>query len=53
VVVVDSVSRTIFIVDPDNGKLFRFLECANFLIEPSDIAVCKDDFYICDFKVKS
>ena len=51
VVVVDSMKPTIFILNPDNGKQLGFLECADFMIEPSDIAIYKDDFYICDFKV--
>ncbi len=51
VVIVDSVIPTIFVIDPENGKALRYLECAEFMIEPSDIAVFKDDFYICDFKV--
>ena len=53
VVVVDSMKPTIFILNPDNGKQLGFLECADFMIEPSDIAIYKDDFYICDFKVCS
>ena len=52
VVVVDSVSRTIFIIDPDTGNLVQHLDCSGFMNEPSDIAIFKDDFYVCDFKVR-
>jgi hypothetical protein len=50
VVVVDSVSRSIFIVDPESGGALGYLDCSKFMMEPSDIAIFRDDFYICDFK---
>lgn len=49
IVVVDSVTPTIFIIN-ENGGLIRHIECSQFMTEPSDIAVFRDEFYICDFK---
>ena len=37
----------------ETGRLERYLECSEFMTEPSDIAVYNDDFYICDFKVRN
>jgi hypothetical protein len=49
IVVVDSVSATLFGMD-EAGNLSLVIECRNYMIEPSDIAVYNKHFYICDFK---
>ena len=52
IVVMDSVRPTIFIIDPDNRVPTRYFEVADIMMEPSDIAIYNDHFYICDFKVR-
>jgi len=51
IVAVDSVTPTVFLLNPDTGKLERYFECSEFMTEPSDIAIWGDEYYICDFKV--
>jgi len=38
IVAVDSVSPTVFILN-ENGTLLKWFDCANFMREPSDIAI--------------
>ena len=49
IVAVDSVTPTMFILK-ENGDLVRYIECAEFMTEPSDIAIFGEEYYICDFK---
>ena len=49
-VAVDSVTPTIFVI-LEHGELLRWFDCADYMREPSDIAVAGTDFYVCDFKV--
>ena len=46
----DSVTPTIFVI-LEHGELLRWFDCADYMREPSDIAVAGTDFYVCDFKV--
>ncbi|RZC32062.1 NHL domain containing protein [Asbolus verrucosus] len=48
IVVVDSVTPTVFIIGPND--FLRSIDCTGFMEEPSDIAVVGKEFYICDFK---
>ena len=34
------------------GELLRWFDCADYMREPSDIAVGGREFYVCDFKVR-
>ena len=36
----------------EQGELLRWFDCADYMREPSDIAVGGREFYVCDFKVK-
>ena len=47
----DSVTPTIFVI-LEHGELLRWFDCADYMREPSDIAVAGTDFYVCDFKVR-
>ena len=53
---VDSVTPTIFIIDPaeddKKGHLRGYIECSEYMTEPSDIAIFGNEYYICDFKGK-
>lgn len=49
IVAVDSVSPTVFIIT-EGGELTHWFDCSNHMREPSDIAIYKNDYYICDFK---
>lgn len=49
IVAVDSVTPTIFVLD-EVGNLLNYIECADYMSEPSDIAIFGDHYYICDFK---
>ncbi|GIY88364.1 brain tumor protein [Caerostris extrusa] len=49
IVAVDSVAPTVFIIS-EAGDLLHWFDCSEFMREPSDIAVCAKEFYICDFK---
>ncbi|KAI3379486.1 hypothetical protein SNEBB_005441 [Seison nebaliae] len=49
IVAVDSVSPTVFRIQ-ENGKLSRWFDCSDHMKEPSDLAVKRDLYYICDFK---
>ena len=49
---VDSVTPTIFIIDPAEGHLKGYIECSEYMTEPSDIAIFGNEYYICDFKGK-
>ncbi len=51
IVAVDSVTPTVFFIH-ETGRLERYLECSEFMTEPSDIAAFGNEFYICDFKVR-
>ena len=46
---VDSVTPTIFIMH-ENGSLVKYIECSEYMTEPSDIAIFGSEYYICDFK---
>ena len=46
---VDSVTPTIFILH-ENGALVKYIECSEYMTEPSDIAIFGSEYYICDFK---
>ena len=49
IVAVDSVTPTIFILRED-GELIKYIECSEYMTEPSDIAIFGEEYYICDFK---
>jgi len=49
IVAVDSVTPTIFILHPE-GQLMKYIECSEYMTEPSDIAIFGHEYYICDFK---
>nr|CAH7739647.1 unnamed protein product [Callosobruchus chinensis] len=49
IVAVDSVSPTLFII-AESGELLRWIDCSDFMREPSDIAINGKEFYVCDFK---
>ena len=49
IVAVDSVTPTIFIMH-ENGSLVKYIECSEYMTEPSDIAIFGSEYYICDFK---
>ncbi|XP_076252618.1 E3 ubiquitin-protein ligase meiotic P26 isoform X2 [Rhynchophorus ferrugineus] len=49
IVAVDSVSPTVFIIH-ENGDLWRWFDCSDYMREPSDIAIHGKEFYVCDFK---
>jgi len=49
IVAVDSVTPTIFVIS-ETGKLVRWFDCADYMREPSDIAVSGTEFFVCDFK---
>ncbi len=50
IVAVDSVTPTVFVIH-ENGDLINYFDCSNFMLEPSDVAVYGNEYYICDFKV--
>ncbi len=50
IVLVDSVSPTIFRLNCETGQMLHYIDCQNSMQEPSDIAVFRDDYYVCDFK---
>ena len=45
------MTPTIFVI-LEHGELLRWFDCADYMREPSDIAVAGTDFYVCDFKVR-
>jgi len=49
IVAVDSVTPTMFIIS-ENGDLIRWFDCADYMREPSDIAVSGSEIFVCDFK---
>ncbi|XP_040565371.1 E3 ubiquitin-protein ligase TRIM32 [Lepeophtheirus salmonis] len=49
IVVVDSVTPAIFVIT-QYGDLIKYIECKDYMIEPSDIAVYQNEYYVCDFK---
>jgi len=49
IVAVDSVTPTLFVIS-EGGELLRWFDCADYMREPSDIAVGGREFYVCDFK---
>lgn len=49
IVVVDSVRSGVSILD-EYGALLYWFTCAPEMVEPSDISVHKQEYYICDFK---
>lgn len=54
IIVVDSVSPTVYIIDGETGTLNGWFDCSGYMKEPSDIAVKSDvpgnEYFICDFK---
>jgi tripartite motif-containing protein 2/3 len=54
IVLVDSVTPTIFIVDENSGAMVNYIECKKLILEPSDISVSahgdREFYYVCDFK---
>ena len=50
IVAVDSVSPTVFCI-AETGDLIKWFDCANYMREPSDIAVNGKEYFVCDFKV--
>jgi len=51
IVAVDSMKPTVFVIT-EGGELLRWFDCANYMREPSDIAIFGNDYYVCDFKVR-
>lgn len=49
IAVVDSVKSSLFVIS-QFGDLHHWYDCSGHIIEPSDIAVWKREFYVCDFK---
>ncbi|XP_046395805.1 B-box type zinc finger protein ncl-1-like [Ischnura elegans] len=49
IVAVDSVSPTVFVIS-ESGDLVRWLDCSDFMREPSDIAISGKEYFVCDFK---
>ncbi|CAG0883996.1 unnamed protein product [Darwinula stevensoni] len=49
IVAVDSVHPGVYVIN-ENGELKTWFECSQYMREPSDIAVYRGQFYICDFK---
>lgn len=54
IIVVDSVSPTVYIINGETGILNGWFDCSGYMKEPSDIAVKSDvpgnEYFICDFK---
>jgi outer membrane protein assembly factor BamB len=54
IIVVDSVSPTVYIINAETGTLNGWFDCSGHMKEPSDIAVKSDmpgnEYFICDFK---
>lgn len=50
VIAVDSVKPTIFRINPETGELLKYFDISDKMKEPSDIAVHKHEYYVCDFK---
>lgn len=54
IIVVDSVSPTVYIINGETGVLNGWFDCSGHMKEPSDIAVKSDspgnEYFICDFK---
>jgi len=54
IIVVDSVSPTVYIINGETGILNGWFDCSGHMKEPSDIAVKSDvpgnEYFICDFK---
>ena len=51
IVEVDSVSPTVFTIS-EGGDLLKWFDCSDYMREPSDIAICDKEYYVCDFKVQ-
>lgn len=49
IVAVDSVTPTVFCIS-EAGDLAAWFDCAEYMREPSDIAVSGHEYFICDFK---
>ena len=49
IVAVDSVTPTIFFMT-EYGELRHYIECSEYMSEPSDIAINGNEYYVCDFK---
>ncbi|MES1904678.1 MAG: hypothetical protein MHPSP_000820, partial [Paramarteilia canceri] len=49
IIVVDSVNPTVYVIS-DSGDILRYIECSEYMKEPSDLAVYNGMFFICDFK---
>lgn len=50
IVIVDSVSPSVFVVCPDRGELSSWFDISTEMKEPSDLACHGSSYYICDFK---
>lgn len=54
IIVVDSVSPTVYIINGETGILDGWFDCSGHMKEPSDIVVKSDvpgnEYFICDFK---
>jgi len=54
IIVVDSVSPTVYIINAETGTLNGWFDCSGHMKEPSDIAVKSNipgnEYFICDFK---
>lgn len=54
IIVVDSVSPTVYIINAETGTLNGWFDCSGHMKEPSDIAVKSEvpgnEYFICDFK---
>lgn len=48
-VIVDSVKPTCFVIS-EMGDLRKWFDCSPYMVEPSDVAVWNQNYYICDFK---
>jgi hypothetical protein len=51
IVAVDSVTPTVFVIS-EAGDLVRWFDCSDYMREPSDIAICGKEYFVCDFKVR-
>jgi hypothetical protein len=52
IVAVDSVSPTVFCIS-EAGDLIKWFDCSDYMREPSDIAIFNNQYFVCDFKVRS
>ena len=50
IVIVDSVSPTVFRIDAATGSVLAWFDCSSHMREPSDLALHGDNYFVCDFK---